>query len=53
MENKCIGCSVEDCKFHMEGKNFCTLSSINIGKDGENVSSPHCTCCNSFIKKEN
>ena len=52
MDNKNIGCSVESCKFHSSCQNCCTLSAINVGKDGAETKDQHCTCCNSFTPKE-
>lgn len=32
MENESIGCTVEDCRYHANSKDYCTLDKIQVGK---------------------
>lgn len=50
-ENKCIRCSVSQCKYHCDSSNYCTLDTISIGTHEANPTKPECVDCNSFMKK--
>lgn len=49
--NESIGCSVEQCKFHSNSKEYCTLNKIMVGTHESNPTKVECTDCNSFELK--
>lgn len=49
--NKCIQCSVTQCKYHCTGENYCTLNSIKVGTHEPNPTMAECTDCESFVCK--
>ncbi|MBC8060342.1 MAG: DUF1540 domain-containing protein [Clostridiaceae bacterium] len=49
--NDSIGCSVNECKFHDGGANFCTLEHIHVVKHEAVAKTPECTDCGSFVKQ--
>ncbi|MCY6372076.1 DUF1540 domain-containing protein [Clostridium ganghwense] len=49
--NNSIGCTVCECKFHDNNKNFCTLERINVVKHTIAADTVECTDCGSFQKK--
>ena len=50
MHNESIGCSVNECKFHCENDNYCTLNQINVTKHEPVATTIACTDCGSFMK---
>lgn len=53
MENSCkinqaIKCTVQQCKYHCNGQNYCSLDTITIGTHEVNPSMDQCTDCKSF-----
>ena len=50
-ENKCIRCSVSQCKYHCNTSNYCTLDTVSIGTHEANPTMPECVDCNSFETK--
>jgi molybdenum cofactor biosynthesis enzyme MoaA len=46
--NPSIGCTVKECAYHNKDKNYCTLSSIQVGHCGPTSHSSDCTECDSF-----
>jgi hypothetical protein len=46
--NDSIGCSVDECKFHDDGANYCTLQQIQVVKHEAKASTTECTDCGSF-----
>lgn len=50
-ENKCIQCSVTQCRNHSSQGNYCALNTISVGTHEINPTVPECTDCNSFEKK--
>lgn len=50
-ENKCIQCSVTQCRNHSSQGNYCALNTISVGTHEVNPTVPECTDCNSFEKK--
>ncbi|MEG1004481.1 MAG: DUF1540 domain-containing protein [Clostridium sp.] len=46
--NSSIGCTVEECKYHCKDDNFCTLDSIQVGKNTAQAKEVKATDCNSF-----
>lgn len=49
--NKCIACTVQQCKHHCEDANYCSLDSILVGTHEANPTMDQCTDCKSFSKK--
>lgn len=50
-ENKCIRCSVQQCKFHCDSSDYCTLDTVSIGTHEANPTEPACVDCKSFVRK--
>lgn len=50
--NKCIECTVTQCKHHTQGQNYCSLEKIQVGTHEQNPTVPSCTDCNSFAPKQ-
>jgi hypothetical protein len=46
--NDSIGCTVEECKFHANSENYCTLDQIQVVKHDMKASTVECTDCGSF-----
>ncbi|WP_085833441.1 DUF1540 domain-containing protein [Clostridium merdae] len=49
--NPSIGCSVEQCRFHCQSQDFCSLQKIQVGTHEQNPSMDQCTDCQSFQVK--
>ena len=49
--NKSIGCSVEQCKYHCNADNYCSLKSIMVGTHEPNPTVSECVDCESFEVK--
>lgn len=49
--NKCIGCTVKECKYHAKNQNYCCLDHIDVDKQQNNVKSSENTICGSFISE--
>ncbi|MEG2377526.1 MAG: DUF1540 domain-containing protein [Clostridia bacterium] len=49
--NTSIQCSVNQCQYHAESKNNCTLGTIKVGTHEQNPTMPQCTDCESFKVK--
>ncbi|MDU7337120.1 MAG: DUF1540 domain-containing protein [Clostridium sp.] len=49
--NPSIGCSVEQCRFHCQAQDFCSLEKIQVGTHEQNPSMDQCTDCQSFQVK--
>lgn len=49
--NASIKCTVDNCKHHSNGNNYCTLNKINIISHKNEPECPKCTDCSSFEKK--
>lgn len=49
--NSSIGCTVKECKYHAQSKEYCTLNQILVGTHEENPTVPECTDCKSFEAK--
>lgn len=47
-ENKCIQCTVQQCKNHSSSGNYCSLECITIGTHEANPTVDQCTDCKSF-----
>lgn len=49
--NSSIKCSVNNCKYHAETKDYCTLNEIQVGTHEANPTMVECTDCKSFMLK--
>lgn len=49
-ENESIGCIVNECLYHADGDNYCTLPHIEVVKHEESADTIECTDCGSFKK---
>ena len=49
--NKCIACTVQQCAYHCENADFCSLDRILVGTHEMNPTENQCTDCKSFRKK--
>ncbi len=49
--NHSIGCNVNECRYHCEKDDYCSLQQIHVGKTDLNVERPDCTECSSFQQK--
>ena len=46
--NKSIKCSVQQCKYHNNHEDYCSLDCIKVGTHEENPTVNQCTDCESF-----
>lgn len=46
--NKCIACTVEQCRYHCAQENYCSLEKIQVGTHEMNPTMEQCTDCMSF-----
>ena len=46
--NPAIECTVKECKYHCDSKNYCSLDSIMVGTHEQNPTNDQCTDCKSF-----
>lgn len=49
--NSCISCSVNECKYHANSTDYCTLNKIHVGKCESNTCKCEDTECGSFEAK--
>ena len=49
--NKCIECSVNQCRYHCGTQNYCSLQQIKVGTHECDPTMSQCTDCLSFEKK--
>ncbi len=49
--NKCIECTVQQCAYHCDNANFCSLDRILVGTHESNPTVDECTDCMSFRRK--
>ena len=49
--NKCIACSITNCKHHCSEAEYCSLDSIHVGTHEANPTMDQCTDCQSFELK--
>ena len=47
-KNASIKCTVEQCKYHCKGGNYCSLDCITVGTHELNPTKQECTDCTSF-----
>lgn len=51
IKNVSIGCTVNNCKYHAQQENYCTLDKICVGTHESNPTQKECTDCDSFELK--
>ncbi len=49
--NKCIQCTVEQCRYHCKNHDYCSLDTVRIGTHENYPSTDKCTDCLSFSAK--
>ncbi len=49
--NKCIECTVNECRHHCDTANYCTLEKILVGTHEAHPTMDQCTDCKSFALK--
>ena len=49
--NQSIKCTVSSCAYHRQDKDYCSLSSIQVGTHESNPNESKCTDCESFQRK--
>ena len=49
--NKSIECTVQQCAYHCDSANYCSLDKILVGTHEQNPTLEQCTDCKSFRKK--
>lgn len=49
--NQAIKCTVQQCKHHAAGQNYCSLQEILVGTHECSPTDSQCTDCKSFVLK--
>ena len=49
--NRCIHCTVTNCKYHCDSEDYCALNCITIGTHECDPTMDQCTDCQSFVLK--
>lgn len=49
--NQSIKCTVSNCAYHCQDKDYCSLNSIQVGTHETNPTESKCTDCESFQRK--
>ncbi len=49
--NQSIKCTVQQCRHHAAGQNYCSLQEIQVGTHEANPTEKQCTDCQSFVLK--
>ena len=50
-KNPSIECSINNCRYHAQSVNYCTLNKIKVGTHESNPTQVECTDCESFELK--
>lgn len=50
-KNECIQCSINNCEYHAQNIDYCTLDQIKVGTHEDNPTEKECTDCESFKNK--
>lgn len=50
-KNESIKCTVEECRYHAQQEEYCTLNQILVGKHHSPANETKCTDCESFETK--
>lgn len=51
-KNPSIECSVNNCSYHAQSEDYCTLHKIKVGTHESNPQEKECTDCDSFELKD-
>lgn len=46
--NQSIGCTVKDCRYHAQSKEYCSLEKIQVVNHHSPAETKECTDCGSF-----
>ncbi len=46
--NRCVQCTVEQCRYHCKNEDYCSLERVQIGTHESEPSMEQCTDCLSF-----
>lgn len=49
--NQSISCTVKQCSYHCDSKDYCSLDKISVGTHEQNPTQVQCTDCESFKAK--
>ncbi len=49
--NPSIKCTVQQCAYHCDSQNYCSLDCITVGTHEQNPVMDQCTDCKSFERK--
>lgn len=49
--NKCIACTVNQCSYHCDSADYCSLDKIQVGTHENDPTMKQCTDCKSFRLK--
>ena len=47
-KNDSIHCSINNCEYHCQSKDYCSLGEIKVGTHESNPTRVECTDCESF-----
>ncbi|MBC8569313.1 DUF1540 domain-containing protein [Zongyangia hominis] len=50
--NECIKCTVQQCEYHCQNQDYCSLDCITVGTHEMNPTMDQCTDCKSFRPKQ-
>jgi hypothetical protein len=50
--NPSIKCTVNECEYHCQDQQYCSLDSIKVGTHEQNPTQKSCTDCESFELKK-
>ena len=50
-KNESIACTINNCRYHAQAEDYCTLDKIQVGTHESNPTSKECTDCDSFDYK--
>ena len=51
MKNNSIACTVNNCAYHCQEENYCSLDKIQVGTHESDPRQKECTDCDSFKLK--
>jgi len=49
--NESVKCTVSNCRYHHDAKNYCTLQTVQIGTHEVNPTQEACTDCMSYVTR--
>jgi hypothetical protein len=50
-KNEAIACTINNCAYHCQDENYCSLDAIKVGTHETNPTKVECTDCESFKMK--